>query len=54
MKRIVKPRTEKQKESLSKGRLKMVQNQEEKRKIKEQENIIHKQELEKKVNRQSH
>ena len=49
MKRIVKPRTEKQIESLSKGRLKMVQNQDEKRKIKEQENIIHKQELEKKL-----
>ena len=31
VKRIVKPRTEKQIESLSKGRLKMVQNQEEKR-----------------------
>ena len=49
VKRIVKPRTEKQIESLTKGRLKMVQNQEEKRKIKEQENIIHKQELEKKL-----
>ena len=49
VKRIVKPRTEKQIESLSKGRQKMVQNQEEKRKIKEQENIIHKQELEKKL-----
>ena len=49
VKRIVKPRTEKQIESLSKGRLKMAQNQEEKRKIKEQENIIHKQELEKKL-----
>ena len=49
VKRIVKPRTEKQIESLSKGRLKMVQNQDEKRKIKEQENIIHKQELEKKL-----
>ena len=36
-------------ESLLKGRLKMAQNQEEKRKIKEQENIIHKQELEKKL-----
>ena len=49
VKRIVKPRTEKQIESLSKGRQKMAQNQEEKRKIKEQENIIHKQELEKKL-----
>ena len=49
VKRIVKQRTEKQIESLSKGRLKMAQNQEEKRKIKEQENIIHKQELEKKL-----
>ena len=49
VKRIVKQRTEKQIESLTKGRLKMAQNQEEKRKIKEQENIIHKQELEKKL-----
>ena len=49
VKQPVKPRTEKQIESLSKGRLKMAQNQEEKRKIKEQENIIHKQELEKKL-----
>lgn len=49
VKQAVKPRTEKQIESLSKGRLKMAQNQEEKRKIKEQENIIHKQELEKKL-----
>jgi hypothetical protein len=49
VKRVVKPRTEKQIESLTKGRLKMAQNQEEKRKIKEQENIIHKQELEKKL-----
>ena len=49
VKRIVKPRTEKQIESLAKGRQKMAQNQEEKRKIKEQENIIHKQELEKKL-----
>ncbi len=49
IKRTVKPRTEKQIESLSKGRQKMAQNQEEKRKIKEQENIIHKQELEKKL-----
>ena len=49
VKRIVKPRTEKQIESLTKGRLKMVQKQEEKGKIKEQENIIHKQELEKKL-----
>ena len=49
VKQVVKPRTEKQIESLSKGRLKMAQNQEEKRKIKEQENIIHKQELEKKL-----
>ena len=49
VKRIVKQRTEKQIEPLSKGRLKMAQNQEEKRKIKEQENIIHKQELEKKL-----
>ena len=49
VKRIVKPRTEKQIESLSKGRQKMAQNQEEKRKIKEQENIVHKQELEKKL-----
>ena len=49
VKRIVKPRTEKQIESLTKGRQKMAQNQEEKRKIKEQENIIHKQELEKKL-----
>ena len=43
VKQAVKPRTEKQIESLSKGRLKMAQNQEEKRKKKEQENIIHKQ-----------
>jgi len=49
VKRIVKQRTEKQIESLLKGRLKMTQNQEDKRKIKEQENIIHKQELEKKL-----
>ena len=49
VKQAVKPRTEKQIESLTKGRLKMAQNQEEKRKIKEQENIIHKQELEKKL-----
>ena len=49
VKRQVKPRSEKQIESLSKGRQKMAQNQEEKRKIKEQENIIHKQELEKKL-----
>jgi hypothetical protein len=49
VKRIVKQRTEKQIESLLKGRMKMAQNQEEKRKIKEQENIIHKQELEKKL-----
>ena len=49
VKRIVKQRTEKQIESLTKGRLKMAQNQEEKRKIKEQENIIHKKELEKKL-----
>ena len=49
VKRIVKPRTKKQIESLTKGRQKMAQNQEEKRKIKEQENIIHKQELEKKL-----
>ena len=48
VKRTVKPRTEKQIESLTKGRQKMAQNQEDKRKIKEQENIIHKQELEKK------
>ena len=45
VKRLVKPRTEKQIESLTKGRQKMAQNQEEKRKIEEQENIIHKQEL---------
>ena len=49
VKRVVKQRTEKQIESLLKGRLKMIQNQDEKRKIKEQENIIHKQELEKKL-----
>ena len=49
VKRQVKPRTEKQIESLTKGRQKMAQNQEDKRKIKEQENIIHKQELEKKL-----
>ena len=49
VKRTVKPRTEKQIESLTKGRQKMAQNQEDKRKIKEQENIIHKQELEKKL-----
>ena len=49
IKRIVKPRTEKQIESLSKGRQKMAQNQEDKRQIKKQETIIYKQDLEKKL-----
>ena len=49
IKRIVKPRTEKQIESLAQGRLKRDQQQNERRKIKEQEDIILKQELEKKL-----
>ena len=49
IKRIVKPRTEKQIESLAQGRLKRDQQQNERRKIKEQEDIIIKQELEKKL-----
>ena len=49
IKRIVKPRTDKQIESLAQGRLKRDQQQNERRKIKEQEDIIIKQELEKKL-----
>jgi len=49
IKRIVKPRTEKQIESLAQGRLKRDQQQNDRRKIKEQEDIIIKQELEKKL-----
>ena len=49
IKRIVKPRTEKQIESLAQGRLKRDQQQNERRKIKEQEDIIIKQELVKKL-----
>ena len=49
IKRIVKPRTEKQIESLAQGRLKRDQQQNERRKFKEQEDIILKQELEKKL-----
>ena len=49
IKRIVKPRTDKQIESLAQGRLKRDQQQNERRKIKEQEDIILKQELEKKL-----
>ena len=49
IKRIVKPRTEKQIQSLAQGRLKRDQQQNERRKIKEQEDIILKQELEKKL-----
>ena len=49
IKRIVKPRTDKQIESLAQGRLKRDQQQNERRKIKEQEDIIIKQELENKL-----
>ena len=49
IKRIVKPRTDKQIESLAQGRLKRDQQQNERRKIKEQEHNIIKQELEKKL-----
>ena len=49
IKRIVKPRTEKQIESLKQGRLKRDQQQNERRKIKEEEDIVSKQELEKKL-----
>ena len=49
IKRIVKPRTEKQIESLKQGRIKRDQQQNERRKIKEEEDIVSKQELEKKL-----
>ena len=49
IKRIVKPRTEKQIESLKQGRLKRDQQQNERRKIKEETDIVSKQELEKKL-----